>query len=353
MSFVEQSDIFKVVEEYFFDTVKAISDKKIIDNKFYSMTYAESMEVYGTDKPDLRYDMKLVDVIDIFARSTNEIFASIASEKDLNRIKAIRVPKWDELFSKTQMKNFEKYVRQFWAQGLGYFQMKEDGLKWPLNKFFSEADLDEIVKVTELEVWDVVFFWAWKKETVCDYMGKFRIHLAELINIIPKDELAFCWITDFPMFEENEITGKIDFGHNPFSMPKWWSKAFEKENLLEVESVQYDLACNGFEILSGSIRNHDIEALVKAFEKVGRTEEEVKEKFWAMYEAFQYWVPPHWWFAIWMDRFMMILKDEHNIREVYAFPKSWKAQDLMMNAPALIDDEQLEELNIEVVKEED
>ena len=353
MSFVEQSDIFKVVEEYFFDTVKAISDKKIIDNKFYSMTYAESMEVYGTDKPDLRYDMKLVDVIDIFARSTNEIFASIASEKDLNRIKAIRVPKWDELFSKTQMKNFEKYVRQFWAQGLGYFQMKEDGLKWPLNKFFSESDLDEIVKLTELEVWDVVFFWAWKKETVCDYMGKFRIHLAELINIIPKDELAFCWITDFPMFEENEITGKIDFGHNPFSMPKWWSKAFEKENLLEVESVQYDLACNGFEILSGSIRNHDIEALVKAFEKVGRTEEEVKEKFWAMYEAFQYWVPPHWWFAIWMDRFMMILKDEHNIREVYAFPKSWKAQDLMMNAPALIDDEQLEELNIEVVKEED
>jgi len=155
------------------------------------------------------------------------------------------------------------------------------------------------------------------------------------------------------MFEENEITGKIDFGHNPFSMPKWWSKAFEKENLLEVESVQYDLACNGFEILSGSIRNHDIEALVKAFEKVGRTEEEVKEKFWAMYEAFQYWVPPHGWFAIWMDRFMMILKDEHNIREVYAFPKSWKAQDLMMNAPALIDNEQLEELHIEVVKEEE
>ncbi|MDD4151530.1 MAG: Asp-tRNA(Asn)/Glu-tRNA(Gln) amidotransferase GatCAB subunit C, partial [Candidatus Gracilibacteria bacterium] len=142
-----------------------------------------------------------------------------------------------------------------------------------------------------------------------------------------------------------------DFGHNPFSMPKGGIKAFEKENLLEVESVQYDLACNGFEILSGSIRNHDIEALVKAFEKVGRNEEEVKDKFGAMYEAFQYGVPPHGGFAIGMDRFMMILKDEDNIREVYAFPKSGKAQDMMMNAPAFIEQAQLDELHIEVKEE--
>ncbi len=353
MSFVEQEDIFKVVEEYFFDTVKAVSDKKIMDEKFYRLSFEEAMETYGTDKPDLRYDMKLVDVIDVFARSTNEIFAGIAKEKELNRIKAIKVTDGDNIFSKTQMKNFEKYVRQFWAQWLGYFQMKEDGLKWPLNKFFSEADLEEIVKLTELQVWDVVFFWAGERETVLNYMGKFRIHLAELIDIIPKDVLAFCWVTDFPMFEENEITWEIDFGHNPFSMPKWWLKAFEKENLLEVESVQYDLACNWYEVLSGSIRNHDIQALVKAFEKVGRTEEEVKEKFGAMYEAFQYGVPPHGWFAIGMDRIMMILKDEHNIREVYAFPKSGKAQDLMMNAPAKIEDSQLEELSLEIVSEED
>ena len=357
MSFVEQEDIFKVVEEYFFDTVKAISNKTIMDNKFYSMSFNESMESYGSDKPDLRYDLKLVDVADIFARSTNEIFSSIASDKKANRIKALRVPKWDEYFSKTQMKNFEIFVRQHWAAGLGYFQMQEEWLKWPLNKFFSEADLQEIIDLTGLEVGDAIFFWAGEKNTVFGYMGKFRNHLAELIDEITKGEfidkntLAFAWITDFPMFEENEITWKIDFGHNPFSMPKWGLKAFEKENLLEVESVQYDLACNWFEVLSWSIRNHNIESLVKAFEKVGRTEDEVKEKFWAMYEAFQYWVPPHGWFAIGMDRMMMILTDEHNIREVYAFPKSWKAQDMMMNAPAIIDDSQLAELHIEVVKE--
>ncbi len=357
MSFVEQTDIFKVVENYFFDLVKELSKKQILWDKFFSMTYKKSMETYGTDKPDLRYDMQLVDVIDIFARSTNEIFAWIAKDNIINRIKALKVINWDNLFSKTQMKNFEKYVRQFWAQGLWYFQMKEDWLKWPLNKFFSGSDLQEIVDRTELKVWDVIFFGAGEKTVVLDYMGKFRNYLAEIIDekekwFIDNNKLSFCWITDFPMFEINEITWEVDFGHNPFSMPKGWLKAFEKENLLDVESVQYDLSCNWYEVLSGSIRNHDIKALVKAFEKVGRTEQEVKEKFWAMYEAFQYGVPPHWGFAIGMDRIMMILKDEDNIREVYAFPKSGKAQDLMMNAPAKVDNEQLEELHIEVVEEE-
>lgn len=359
MSFVEQEDIFKVVEDYFFDTVPAVSNKTIMDQKFYQMTYEESMELYGTDKPDLRYDMKMVDVADIFARSTNEIFSSIASDKKSNRIKALRVPKGDEIFSKTQMKNFEKFVKQHGAAGLGYFQMTEEGLKGPLNKFFSEEDLALIVETTGLEVGDAVFFGAGAKDVVFGYMGKFRIHLAELLDAhyngeyINKNILAFCWIKDFPFFEMNEETGKLDFGHNPFSMPKGGLSAFDKENLLEVESVQYDLACNGYEVLSGSIRNHDVEALVKAFELVGRTAQEVKDKFGAMYEAFQYGVPPHGGFAIGMDRIMMILKDEPNIREVYAFPKSGKAQDLMMNAPAFIDDEQLTELALEIVSDED
>ncbi len=358
MSFVEQQDIFHVVESYIFDVVKALSHKTIMENKFFSMSYTEAMETYGSDKPDLRYEMKLVDVLDIFAKSTNEIFSSIASDPKNNRIKAIKVVNWDNIFSKTQMKNFENFVRQYGAKGLWYFQMQEDGLKGPLNKFFTPEDLQEIIDRVELKVWDVVFFWAWEKDTVLSYMWKFRIHLANLLeelvwNFIPKDVLALSWITDFPFFEESEINGKIDFGHNPFSMPKGWISAFDNPNKLEVMSVQYDLACNGFEILSGSIRNHDVEALVKAFEMVGRSEEEVKEKFGAMYEAFQYWVPPHGGFAIGMDRFMMILKDEENIREVYAFPKSGKAQDMMMNAPANIDKEQLDELHIEVKKEDE
>lgn len=364
MSFIDQEDIFTVVEDFLYDSTEKLSKKEIITKslwkdklrkkwKFFTLTHQEAMEKYGSDKPDLRYWLNMVDVIDIFAKSTNEIFSSIAKEPELNRIKAIKVPNWDNVFSKTQMKNFEKYVRQFWAHWLGYFQMKEDGLKWPLNKFFEESDLEEIVKRTELEVGDVVFFGAWEKAVVHNYMWRFRIHLAEIMNLASDDEISFCWITDFPIFEEDEVTWKIDFEHNPFSMPSWWAEDFDKDRdeLLNVKWLQYDLACNGYEILSWAVRNHDIESLVKAFEKVGRSEQEVKDKFGAMYEAFQYWVPPHGWFAIWMDRLMMIYLWEENIRDIYAFPKSWSCQDVMMNSPIKVDHEQLEELNIETKEE--
>ena len=366
MSFVEQDDVFKVVEDYLVDATKELSNKKVLtqtagwdivreNGKFFSLTYEQAMEKYGSDKPDLRYGLEMVDVIDIFARSTNGIFSGIAKDKDNNRIKAIRVPNGDNVFSKTQMKGFEGYVRKFGAQGLGYFQMKEEGLKWPLNKFFSEADLQEIVDVTKLETGDVVFFGAGEKKVVQGYMWKFRDYLAGLMNLASDDEISFCWITDFPIFEEDEVTGKIDFEHNPFSMPSGWASDFDKEgkDLLEVKGLQYDLACNGYEILSGAIRNHDIASLVKAFEKVGRSEQEVKDKFGATYEAFQYGVPPHGWFAIGMDRLMMIYLNEDNIRDVYAFPKSGAAQDVMMWSPIAVDEEQLWELKIELVEEDE
>ena len=372
MSFVEQDDVFDVVENFLIDMTKDLTNKEIItktpwndklreNGKFFKLTYEEAMEKYGSDKPDLRFWLEIVEVSDIFARSTNEIFSSIASDPKKNRIKALRVPKWDEYFSKTQMKNFEKFVREYGAGWLGYFQMKEDGLKGPLNKFFSEEYLQEIIDRTWLQAWDVVFFWAWEKDVVLNYMGKFRNHLAELINeklnwkFIDKNKLAFCWITDFPIFEKDSETGKIDFEHNPFSMPAWGIKDLEKEGdeLLEVKGLQYDLACNWYEILSGAIRNHDIKSLVKAFEKVGRTEEEVKEKFGAMYEAFEYWVPPHWGFAIGFDRLQMIYLDEDNIRDIYAFPKSGKWADLMMNSPIKVEEEQLRELHIELDLDED
>lgn len=264
----------------------------------------------------------------------------------------MRVAKGDEVFSKTQMKGFEDYVRKFGAKGLGYFQMKEDGLKGPLNKFFEEKDLREIVERTGLEVGDVVFFGAGETAVVQNYMGKFRNYLADLMNLRDNSKIAFCWITDFPMFEQDEVSGKIDFSHNPFSMPQQSLSGLEPQDLLKVKAFQYDLACNGYEILSGSIRNHSTENLVKAFEIVGRSEQEVKTKFGAMYEAFQYGVPPHGGFAIGMDRLMMIYLDEENIRDIYAFPKSGKAQDLMMNSPMPAEAEQLAELKIEVVETE-
>lgn len=184
-------------------------------------------------------------------------------------------------------------------------------------------------------------------------MGKFRNYLADLIGLRDNTQIAFCWITDFPMFERDELTGKIDFSHNPFSMPQASLDGLSMDELLKVKAFQYDLACNGYEILSGSIRNHSTENLVKAFAKVGRDETEVKEKFGAMYEAFQYGVPPHGGFAIGMDRLMMIYLNEENIRDIYAFPKSGKAQDMMMNSPMRAEEHQLRELSIKIEIDED
>lgn len=366
MSFVEQSDVFDVVESFLLDATAELSDQEVLmqtagkdtiraGGKFFTLTHHEAIEKYGSDKPDLRYGLEMVDVADIFARSSNGIFSWIAADTSANRIKALKVPGGDNVFSKTQMKGFESYVRKFGAGGLGYFQMKEDGLKGPLNKFFSEADLQEIVDRTELVVGDVIFFGAGERNLVCNYMGRFRVYLAELLELQDPTKISFCWITDFPIFEKDEVTGKIDFEHNPFSMPQGGPDDFDKtgDDLLEVIGYQYDLSCNGYEILSGAIRNHDIESLVKAFETVGRSADEVKEKFGAVYEAFQYGVPPHGGFAIGMDRLMMIYKNEDNIRDIYAFPKSWKAQDVMMNSPIAVDDEMLEELKLEITDIED
>ena len=360
MSFIEQHDVFDVVESFVLDVSKELSNKTVItknpgndiireNGKFFILTYDQALEKYGTDKPDLRFGLEMVDVLDIFARSSNEIFSGIAKDPLHNRIKALKVPNGDNIFSKTQMKGFEDYVKKYGAKGLGYFQMTLEGLKGPLNKFFTQEDLQEIIDRTGLEVGDVVFFGAGEKDIVLSYMGKFRNYLADTIGLRDMTELAFCWITDFPMFEKDPVTGKIDFCHNPFSMPQSSLENLSPEELLSVKAFQYDLACNGYEILSGSIRNHSTQNLVNAFKIVGREEDEVKTKFGAMYEAFQYGVPPHGGFAIGMDRLMMIYLDEDNIRDIYAFPKSGKAQDLMMNSPMPAEAHQLKELWIDVV----
>ncbi len=351
MSFVEQDDIFDVVENYLTDVIKNLSDKTIMDQVFYRMSYEESMENYWTDKPDLRFGMQFVDLTDVFAESKFAVFKSVISSWGV--VKAIKL-EWQEI-SRKQIDDLTKVAQNAWAKGLAYIiydDKEETGKRSPILKFMWETEIYEMESRLKPQNGDIVFFSANDFELAVKILNVVRLELRDKFELADKNVLSFCWVTDFPMFEENEITGKLDFAHNPFSMPKWWIEAFQNENLLSIKSVQYDLACNGFEILSGSIRNHDIESLVMAFEKVWRTKQEVMDKFGAMYEAFQYWVPPHGWFAIGMDRFMMILKDESNIREVYAFPKSWKAQDLMMNAPAFIEQEQLDELHISVVEED-
>lgn len=343
MSFCTQDDVIAVAERLIYDVFTKCG--KTVPKTFKRMKYSDAMETYGSDKPDLRIDMPLVDVIDIFANSTNEIFAEIAKDKKNNRIKALKCKNGDNIFSKRQMKGFEEYVTKFGAKGLGYFQMKEDGLKGPLTKFFSESDLEEIVKLTSLEVGDVVFFGAGAKKVVWDYMGRFRLFLANEMNIVPENALEFLWVVDFPMFEVED--GRTKALHHPFTMPK---SLEDTSDLEAIESIAYDIVLNGTELGGGSIRIHKEEIQSKVFELMGIGKEEAKEKFGFLLDALQYGAPSHGGFAMGLDRMIMLLAGTDSIRDVIAFPKTQKAQCLLTQAPSSVDEEQLKELGIRLRK---
>ena len=344
MSFASQEDVINIAEELISGVFKACG--KEVQTPFKRITYHEAMEKYGSDKPDLRYDLAMVDVIDIFAKCQNEIFSSIAKDKKKNRIKALKVPNGDNIFSKRQMKGFEDYVRKFGASGLGYFQMKEDGLKGPLTKFFSESDLEEIIKVTELKVGDVVFFGAGEKKLVLDYMGRFRIYLAQLMDLADENEFNFEWVVDFPMFERDE--NRIKALHHPFTMPKDADNIENYEDVEDINSIAYDLVLNGVELGGGSVRIHKPQIQEKVFKLLGISEEEANEKFGFLVEALKFGAPPHAGIAFGLDRLIMLLTGSDSIRDVIAFPKTQRAQCLLTQAPSKVDREQLKELSIRV-----
>ncbi len=344
MAFIEQDDLFAILEGMIEYLTRTMSHKRIAQFPFPRISYKEVMNRFGTDKPDLRIPLEISDVTPLFVGSAFKVFAN--STVAGSCVKAL-VLKGRGNESRLFYDKAEKRAKELGSGGLAYIQFREDGPKGPVVKFLSEADLSTLKSHLGLETGDVVFFGAGKWETTCKIMGGMRTYFGELFTL-DKDELSFCWIVDFPMFEYNEEAKKIDFSHNPFSMPQGEMEALETMQPLDILAYQYDIVCNGIELSSGAIRNHKPEIMYKAFGIAGYEKEEVDARFGHMIEAFKLGAPPHGGIAPGLDRLVMILCDEQNIREVIAFPMNQQAQDLMMGSPSEVTPVQLKELHLKI-----
>ncbi len=351
MSFVTQDDVFAVMEELLTDIFPKFTTKKVSGAPFTRIPYREAMSKYGSDKPDLRNPLFMVDLSGIFAKSGFKAFA--ACVENGGSVKGIRVPGIVGVQPRAWYDKMESYAKECGSKGLGYITWSKEGeLKGPIAKFMTPEELDALKAAGGIENGDALFFIADKTAVANQIGGKIRTKFAETLNLIADDEFKFCWIVDFPMFELDEETGKVIFSHNPFSMPQGGMDALLNKDPLEVLAYQYDIVCNGIELSSGAIRNHQPELMYKAFEIAGYDRSVVDEKFGGMINAFKLGAPPHGGIAPGIDRMAMLLADAPNIREVIAFPFNQQAQDLMMNAPANVDMKQLRELRIVPIPQE-
>lgn len=344
MAFIEQDDLFEILEGMFRYLTETMSQKRITRFPFPRISYRDVMNRYGSDKPDLRVPLELQDVTDLFVNSSFKVFAG--NTKEGNCIKAM-VLKGRGNESRQFYDKAERRAKELGSAGLAYIQYKEEGPKGPIVKFLSDDEMDALKERLQIEVGDVVFFGAGKWERTCKIMGGMREYFSGLFEL-DQDELSFCWIVDFPMYEYDEATKKIEFSHNPFSMPQGEMEALETRNPLDILAYQYDIVCNGIELSSGAIRNHRPDIMYKAFEVAGYDKSEVDKRFGHMIEAFKMGAPPHGGIAPGLDRLVMILRDEQNIREVIAFPMNQQAEDLMMAAPAEVSPLQLRELSLKL-----
>ena len=352
MSFVEQEDVFEVVEKLMLNVFKKFSNKKMLYDKFPKITYSDAMIKYGTDKPDLRNPIIINEFTKIFKRDdvNFEIFKKLVNKECI--VRGI-IAKNTKDKPRSFFDSIDKWAKDQGASGLAYFTIEKETEikgKGPVGKFFSSDSIKEIMKISNAEVGDSIFLACGKKSEVENILSLAREKIANELKLINHDSFAFCWIVDYPMFEEDEKTKKIIFSHNPFSMPQGNIKKLDLSKPLEIKAYQYDIVCNGIELSSGAIRNHIPELMYKLFSIAGYEKKVVDEKFSGMINALSYGAPPHGGIAPGIDRIIMLLAGEKNIREVTMFPMNQNAQDLMMNAPSKVSEEQLKELNLSLKK---
>ena len=351
MSFVEQEDVFNVVEKLMINLFKKFSSKKMLNEKFPRIPFKDAIEKYGTDKPDLRNPLIIQNITKIFKREDVkfEIFKKLVNKG--SHVKAI-ITKNTKDKPRSFFDNIDKWAKDQGASGLAYFTLEQEGKikgKGPVGKFFSEDSLKEIMEICKAEIGDSVFLACGHEKEIQKILSLARNKIAQDLNIIDREKFAFCWIIDYPMYEIEEKTKKIIFSHNPFSMPQGNIGDLNFEKPLDIKAYQYDIVCNGVELSSGAIRNHIPELMYKLFSVAGYSKKEVDDKFSGMINAFSYGAPPHGGIAPGIDRIVMLLAEKENIREVTLFPMNQNAQDLMMNAPSEVDTDQLKELGIKKV----
>ncbi len=353
MSFVEQEDVFKVIEKLFIKLFKEFSNKKILNTKFPKIKYEESLLKFGTDKPDLRNPLIIKDISEIFSRDDVkfDLFKKLTKQGKI--VRSIIAPNTRDK-PRSFFDNIDKWAKDEGSNGLAYFTfIKEGGKisgKGPVGKFFSNKACEELMKICEAKDGDSIFMSCGEKKDVENILSLARKKIAEDLNLISDDSFAFCWIVDYPMFELDEKTNKIKFSHNPFSMPQGDTDKLDFSSPLNIKAYQYDIVCNGIELSSGAIRNHKPDLMYKLFDLAGYNKRQVNEKFSGMINALSYGAPPHGGIAPGIDRLVMLIANEKNIREVTMFPMNQNAQDLMMNAPSEIDNNQLKELNLSINK---
>jgi len=346
MSFATQEDIFEIIEKLFHELFNKFSDNLIDSIPFVRIPFLEALEKYGSDKPDLRNPLQMIDVSEVFAGSKFNAFSSVVKKGGV--VRAIKVNNIADR-PRSFYDNMISYAQSVGAKGMAYIIWANGEEKSPIVKFMDRKELDALKTLAGIEDGDVMFFLADKKKKVCEIGGHVITELGKRLELIDENVFKFCWIVDFPMYELDEQTGKVIFSHNPFSMPQGGMDDLVKKDPLDILAYQYDIVCNGIELSSGAIRNHRPEVMYKAFEIAGYDRSVVDDKFGGMISAFKLGAPPHGGIAPGVDRIVMLLAGEPNIREVIAFPFNQQAQDLMMNAPAPVENKQLEELHLQVV----